>query len=257
MINKIYRSRAQGNAKKYLCVVEEKTTILHVDNITTLREFWVVSKKSGSGESSEEKEVFRKKATGADGQLFPGDEWYLESLEASGEYKIEITAETEIVETHKIHVKSNSAYLDSLYLTYDRAGSRPLALTSVLNDTVVEYSSEDVEWRVDSVFVHAVASVRGDRQHRLEIGDSVFSIVVTAEDGETKKTYSVTVTREAATGLVSVSPAVGVLYADTSVAERVSVYSVSKPAGSISFDLLPRGLVIVKGSSGWVKKDLI
>jgi hypothetical protein len=56
----------------------------------------------------------------------------------------------------------------------------------------------------------------------------------------------------------------GILSVNTSAAEQIAVYSVSgqllyrvqKPAGLAVFDLnsLPRGVLIVRGSSGWVRK---
>ncbi|MDR0611974.1 MAG: hypothetical protein LBG45_00510 [Dysgonamonadaceae bacterium] len=55
------------------------------------------------------------------------------------------------------------------------------------------------------------------------------------------------------------------LHVSTSVAKRVSVYtaggqllySLDKPAGKASVSGLPKGILIVKGSSGWVEKAVV
>jgi hypothetical protein len=114
---------------------------------------------------------------------------------------------------------------------------------------------------------HGAADVTGDREHTLH-GDSTFTIVVTAEDG-TKKTYRITVTGDPHTGIqlaggssVQVYVSDQSLHVSTPAAERVSVYSaggqllysLDKPAGKAFVSTFPKGVLIVKGSSGWVKK---
>jgi hypothetical protein len=111
------------------------------------------------------------------------------------------------------------------------------------------------------------ATIAGDREHTLH-GDSTFAIVVTAEDG-TKKTYNVTVTSNTNTGIqlvdgssVQVYVSNQSLHVSTPAAERVSVYSaggqllysLNKPTGKAFVSTFPKGVLIVKGSSGWVKK---
>jgi hypothetical protein len=115
---------------------------------------------------------------------------------------------------------------------------------------------------------HKDATVEGNREHTLR-GDSTFKIVVTAEDGTTKKTYTVTVTDGTHTGIqlaggssVQVYVSNQSLHVSTPAAERVSVYSaggqllysLDKPAGKAFVSTFPKGVLIVKGSSGWVKK---
>ena len=107
------------------------------------------------------------------------------------------------------------------------------------------------------------------KPHNLTKTVDTISITVTAEDKVSKQVYLIAVRRDG-TGIASVASVSnvyvsgGVLYVDTPEAERITVYTaggqqlsgVSKPAGRISFAGL-RGLLIVRGSSGWVKKVLI
>jgi hypothetical protein len=54
----------------------------------------------------------------------------------------------------------------------------------------------------------------------------------------------------------------GTVYINSPVSEQIEVYSIggallyrrTKPAGSITIDHLPKGVLIIHGSSGWVKK---
>jgi hypothetical protein len=99
--------------------------------------------------------------------------------------------------------------------------------------------------------------------------------MIHAED-ESKKIYTVNVIRAFATGIPqAVEPAVQILlsgqilYVDSPAAERVNIYSITgallygleKPAGKTSFAVNSTNsltqVLIVKGSSGWVKKLLI
>jgi hypothetical protein len=115
---------------------------------------------------------------------------------------------------------------------------------------------------------HEKADVAGNRKHSLA-GDSTFRILVTAEDETTKKTYNVAVTSNPHTGIqlvdgssVQVYVSNQSLHVSTPAAERVSVYSaggqllysLDKPAGKAFVSTFPKGVLIVKGSSGWVKK---
>ena len=117
--------------------------------------------------------------------------------------------------------------------------------------------------------------------HNLEAGvKTVFEIKVHFGDGsDEKRFYNVAVTRALNTGIPQAVELSGVrvslsgqnLYVDSPVAERVNIYSVTgtlvyglkKPAGKTSFAVnstitnLSTPVLIVKGSSGWVKKLVI
>ncbi|MDR2692283.1 MAG: cadherin-like beta sandwich domain-containing protein [Dysgonamonadaceae bacterium] len=115
---------------------------------------------------------------------------------------------------------------------------------------------------------HTKATVTGDRTHTLH-GDSTFAIEVTAEDKVTTKTYRIRVTDNSHTGIqlaggssVQIYVSNQSLHVSTPAAERVSVYSaggqllysLDKQAGKTFVSTFPKGVLIVKGSSGWVKK---
>jgi hypothetical protein len=84
------------------------------------------------------------------------------------------------------------------------------------------------------------ATLTGDGAKDLTVGSNAFDVVVTAEDGTTTKTYTVTVTRAAptVTGVstqtlslaVYPNPTTGVVYVDNEAGEEVVVYTL---AGSV------------------------
>jgi hypothetical protein len=145
------------------------------------------------------------------------------------------------------------------------------ALSPAFDPAIVAYTvivpSEQESIDFIAVTNHEKAKITGDRKHTLH-GDSTFAIVVTAEDG-TEKTYRITVTGDPHTGIqlaggssVQVYVSDQSLHVSTPAAERVSVYSaggqllysLDKPAGKAFVSTFPKGVLIVKGSSGWVKK---
>jgi hypothetical protein len=145
-----------------------------------------------------------------------------------------------------------------------------------------------VENSVSSVTVSATPNdpeaiiFSGDGLWQLTTGNNILEVVVEAEN-EDLKIYTVTVTRELNTDIPSVAEPVEAqvylyrqnLYIDSPVAERIAVYSLTgallcnfeKPVGKASFVVAStastastgsaaglRGMLIVKGSSGWVRK---
>jgi hypothetical protein len=133
--------------------------------------------------------------------------------------------------------------------------------------------------------------VSGDDLWQLTTGNNILEVVVEAEN-EDRKIYTVTVTRELNTDIPSVAEPVEAveaqvylyrqnLYIDSPVAERIAVYSLTgallynfeKPVGKASFTVASTAstastgsaagfastgsaarMLIVKGSSGWVRK---
>ena len=117
---------------------------------------------------------------------------------------------------------------------------------------------------------HEEAEVNGNKEHDLN-SDSTFTVTVTAED-DTKKEYHIKVTRDFGTGIAPLSAQSVQVYGDSRAlhvispaAEKVGIYSVGgkllysldKPAGKASVSGLPKGVLVIKGSSGWVKKAVI
>lgn len=117
---------------------------------------------------------------------------------------------------------------------------------------------------------HNDAEVVGDGEHDLD-SDSTFTVTVTAKD-KTTKTYFIKVTRDSGLGILPLSAQSVQVYGDgralhviSPAAEKVGIYSVGgkllysldKPAGKASVSGLPKGVLVIKGSSGWVKKAVI
>ena len=115
---------------------------------------------------------------------------------------------------------------------------------------------------------------------QLNVGENVFGIGVYAGNKKYYKSYWVRITREAppapppgptgfyeagAPAAVQVYTANGNLYINSPAAERINVYSVAgtllysfdKPAGEAGKPRPPSQVLIVKGSSGWVRKTVI
>lgn len=162
---------------------------------------------------------------------------------------------------------SNDAFLSHLSVS-------GFELSPAFDPAITEYTVTVPHDQASIYFVaatrHKDAKVEGDRDHKLT-GDSTFSIVVTAED-RTTKTYKVRVTLKANTGIqlpgtssAQVYAAGRTLHVITPSAERVAIlsvdgkllYSLDKPAGKVSVPGLPKGVLVIKGSSGWVKKAVI
>ncbi|MDR0614125.1 MAG: cadherin-like beta sandwich domain-containing protein [Dysgonamonadaceae bacterium] len=117
---------------------------------------------------------------------------------------------------------------------------------------------------------HEEAEVNGNKEHDLN-SDSTFTVTVTAED-DTKKEYHIKVTRDSGSGIAPLFAQSVQVYGDSRAlhvispaAEKVGIYSVGgkllysldKPAGKASVSGLPKGVLVIKGSSGWVKKAVI
>ena len=117
---------------------------------------------------------------------------------------------------------------------------------------------------------HDDAEVVGNGEHDLD-SDSTFTVTVTAKD-KTTKTYFIKVTRDSGLGILPLSAQSVQVYGDgralhviSPAAEKVGIYSVGgkllysldKPAGKASVSGLPKGVLVIKGSSGWVKKAVI
>jgi hypothetical protein len=182
-------------------------------------------------------------------------------------YTVKVTArEDGASKTYTFNVlyPSNDASLSHLYVP-------GFELSPAFDSAILAYTVIVPNGQTSVNFIaqtsHPKATIAGDREHTLH-GDSTFKIVVTAEDKSTK-TYTVTVTGDPHTGIqlaggssVQVYVSGQSLHVSTPAAERVSVYSaggqllysLDKPAGKAFVSTFPKGVLIVKGSSGWVKK---
>ncbi|MDR2691043.1 MAG: cadherin-like beta sandwich domain-containing protein, partial [Dysgonamonadaceae bacterium] len=175
---------------------------------------------------------------------------------------------------------NDKAMLTALTVTdYETHASCPLS--PAFNDTVYNYTVE-VPYSVSRITIQAIpdnakATVgsAASRIHTLNVGENPFHIRVQSGDKKTERDYWVTVIRAFATGIPqAVEPAIQVslsgqiLHVNSPAAERVNIYSVSgalldgleKPAGKTSVAVNSTNpltqVLIVKGSSGWVKKLL-
>ena len=179
--------------------------------------------------------------------------------------------------TYKVEVRriSDDVTLKSLSVI---AGMREFTLTPQFRPEN-RYYSVNVENTVSNVIVkaetnHPRARVSsGNGEYSLKKGTTNISIMVTAENSQFSREYTVTINRSGGTGIPSVGAAAvpvyfnkQILHVDSPVAETVHIYSVAgtllhrleKPAGKISFAInSPKQVVIVKGSSGWAGKLII
>ncbi|MDO4704499.1 Ig-like domain-containing protein [Tannerella sp.] len=124
-------------------------------------------------------------------------------------------------------------------------------------------TNREVTWSSDN---EAVASVDDDGEvHAYKSGEAV--ITVTTKDGGKTATCKVMVmidtSNEVIAGETSAWSSYGRLYVTSPVKEVIEIYALTgvivhratKSPGETAFDLnVPRGIVIVKGSSGWVRK---
>ena len=125
---------------------------------------------------------------------------------------------------------SNDATLSSLTVSTG-------TLTPVFNTNTISYTvavSNNVESiTINAAATHANATVTGAGEKTLNVGENPFDIVVTAEDGTTTKTYTVTVTRDLSIGeipadmLLYPNPTSGILHIQTESAllSTIKVYS--------------------------------
>ncbi len=127
----------------------------------------------------------------------------------------------------------------------------------------LDATNREVTWSSNN---EAVVSVDDDGEvHAYKSGEAV--ITVTTKDGGKTATCKVTVmikmSNEVIAGEVSAWSSYGRLYVTSPVKEVIEIYALTgvivhratKSPGETAFDLnVPRGIVIVKGSSGWVRK---
>jgi hypothetical protein len=135
---------------------------------------------------------------------------------SNGEY--EVTMKNDAIITHQnypasvtaaYYVVSTDATLSSLYLTgvdFYYGYTYECELNPTFSSDITNYTV-NVPFEVQEVYIGAsrnayYATVTGDvssdwyDRKQLQVGQTVFHIIVTAEDGETTRTYTVTVHRE-------------------------------------------------------------
>ena len=100
---------------------------------------------------------------------------------------------TKVYTVNLVIAKSDNANLDTLEVEGQE-------ITPVFDKDTLSYTL-DVDSDTDKVVIKATAedehaTLTGTGEKTLTYGSNVFNVVVTAEDGETTKTYTVTVTRE-------------------------------------------------------------
>jgi hypothetical protein len=211
-----------------------------------------------TAKSEEHKNLFR---------VFPN--WYINPTTGAYSYVVKVTAKEDstATKTYTFNLRHPSSDASLSFLTVPGFELSPAFSPDHEDYTVIVPSGQESVTFV-TVTSHDNASVEGNKKYTLH-GDSIFKIVVTAEDGVTKKTYNVRVTDGTHTGIqlaggssVQVYVSDQSLHVSTPAAERVSVYSaggqllysLDKPAGKAFVSTFPKGVLIVKGSSGWVKK---
>ena len=150
----------------------------------------------------------------------------------------------------------------------------PAGLTPEFSKDVTEYTlpvAEDVSSvRVIGATSDQYASVVGFQAYSIVDRELEIPVTVTAGNKKDKKTYTILVQKPVETGLAAISSRTnayslnGELVVTSPVAERISIYSIdgkkigdfNKVAGTKSIKL-NSGIVIVKGSTGWVAKTII
>jgi hypothetical protein len=183
-------------------------------------------------------------------------------------FTVKITAKVDgATKTYKFNVSHPSSDASLLFLSVLGFELSPAFDPAILAYTVIVPSGHaSVNFIAQAR--NTKATIAGDHEHALH-GDSTFAIEVTAEDKITTKTYRIRVTDNSHTGIqlaggssVQVYVNNQFLHVSTPAAERVSVYSaggqllysLDKQAGKTFVSTFPKGVLIVKGSSGWVKK---
>ena len=189
------------------------------------------------------------------------------------------TSETYTVTVHRI---SNDPALKSLTIA-------PAELVPPFDPDITQYTAS-VSHQVSSIAIEIETNYppatglvsNGDDFGEpgikpLNVGQNVFGISVFAENKKYYRAYWVRITRGATpTGFheagtpaaLHVYTANGRLHVDTPAAERINIYSVTgtllysfdKPAGAFrlsAFSFHPASILIVKGSSGWVRKVMM
>ena len=119
----------------------------------------------------------------------------------SNPFSIVVTAEDGTEKTYTVTVtraaaaKSNDATLKGLTVSQ---GTLSPAFSAATTSYTVSVANSIDQITIGATANDGNASVAGTGNKSLNVGSNPFSIVVTAEDGTTKKTYTVTVTRDAA-----------------------------------------------------------
>ena len=182
-------------------------------------------------------------------------------------------------ETYNIKVfrkSNNNSKLE--YIKVSDGTLSPVFQPDILNYTVtVPYSVSSVAVDVKPVFYYAVlwSDLEQPGTKSLKVGENIFNFGVLAENRIDYNIYVLTVIREdSPTGFgeigehnrVHVYTANGRLHVNSPEAEQINVYSVTgkflygleKPSGKTSVVISrPERILIVRGSSGWVRKVII
>jgi hypothetical protein len=183
---------------------------------------------------------------------------------------VTVTAEFKFsTNTYTINVKrlSGDASLGSVFINGSPL-SGPCYRESVA-DTVSSIT-------VSAQASHERATVKGEGTYQLDFGENEIPIYVTAEDTTKKRVFVLTVTREnsfipSSAGTidgesVKVYTSNKTLHISSPSAETVNIYTltgkllygIQKPAGATSLTVHhPQGILIVRGSSGWIRKLII
>ena len=199
-----------------------------------------------------------------DGMVIDGDNSYIriKTYDAGRDYNL----------TYKVKLQHLSSDATLKFLSVTPGGE----LSPAFNPNTEDYEVRVPEGQ-EFVFIAAVpstegATIEGNTQYPLTSNDMTFTVSVTANDKETKKEYRIRVIRGDNTGIqlpgassAQVYAAGRTLHVITPSAERVAIlsvdgkllYSLDKPAGKVSVPGLPKGVLVIKGSSGWVKKAVI
>jgi hypothetical protein len=109
--------------------------------------------------------------------------------------EVTVTAENGNTKTYRISITrlSDDAALQNIQVS---AGTLAPAFNAAVTEYVLNIGAETASVTISGVANHAAASVSGNVTDKiLPVGSTIVNIVVTAEDGATKKTYSVTAVR--------------------------------------------------------------
>lgn len=184
-------------------------------------------------------------------------------------FNIVVTAEDgTTTKTYKVTVTRENASLSTdatLASLTVSAGTLSPAFSSLKTEYTVTVVNSVSSVTLNATANHSNASVAGTGTKTLAEGENRFYIVVTAEDGTTKKTYTVTVVREKsdvgiedvenAETRIYLNPAMNVLFVESPVpVQKLVVYNIhgavalqqSSALTSIDVSALPQGIYIVK-----------
>jgi hypothetical protein len=181
-------------------------------------------------------------------------------------YTVTVTRAAAVVSPPVI-APSSTATLSSLTVSVG-------TLSPVFNSEILSYTvsvgNATAAITLTAAPAHDSATVAGDGEKALTVGENVFAIVVTAEDDSTELTYTVTVTRESATavgtlalGSLTIYPnpvtngTLTIEHGDLKAGDKVEVYALSGALAAtcevsvgakttINISHLPKGAYIVK-----------